>query len=227
MPSDPADVVSRTALALRGVALLVLIAATLLVADHIGLPTQAQLRHTVDRFGPWAPVGFAGLYAVVSLTPLPKTVFSLAAGVIFGIGVGLPAVLTGATLGALGAYGLARVLGRDAVHRLLGDRFDRLDRLLERRGFTSILVARLIPVIPFTTINYVAGLTRVRPRDFTGATALGILPATAAYVTLGAYGSRPGTWPFWAALGTLAVLTLAGAVAGWRRRRRHPGHRHP
>lgn len=131
---------------------------------------------------------------------------------------GLAAVLAGALAGAVAGFALVRALGKDTVHRLLGHRLDGLDRGLEQRGFVTVLVARLIPVIPFTTINYLAGLTSVRLGPFTAATALGILPASSAYITLGADGTRPGAWPFWVALGALAILTLAGAALAVLRR---------
>lgn len=210
----------RTTVVLRGFAVVAAITIIAVVAATIGLPSQDELTRTFAGYGWWAPAVFAVLYALVTLTPLPKTVFSLAAGVIFGIPMGLGAVLVGALVGAVAAFGLARALGKDTVHRWLGHRLDGLDRGLEQRGFITIVVARLIPVIPFTTTNYLAGLTSMPLGQFTTATALGILPASSAYVTLGAYGTRPGAWPFWVALGALAILTLAGAALAVLRRRR-------
>lgn len=211
---------TRATAILRGLAGVAVIAIIAVAAAKVGLPSQHQLTETFAGYGWWAPALFAVLYAVVTLTPLPKAVFSLAAGVIFGIPLGLGAVLVGALVGAVAAFGLARALGKDTVHRLLGHRLDSLDRGIEQRGFLTILVARLIPVIPFTTINYLAGLTSVRLGPFTAATGLGILPATTAYVTLGAYGTRPGAWPFWVAVGALTILTLAGASLAVLRRHR-------
>ncbi len=210
----------RTVVFLRAFAAAAAITIIAVVAATIGIPSQHQLTQTFAGYGWWAPAVFAALYAVATLTPLPKTVFSLAAGVIFGIPVGLGAVLAGAMVGAIAAFVLARALGKETIHRWLGHRLDGLDRGLDQRGFITIVVARLIPVIPFTTTNYLAGLTSIPLSQFTAATALGILPASSAYVTLGAYGTRPGTWPFWVALGALAILTLAGAVLAVLRRRR-------
>jgi len=63
----------------------------------------------------------------------------------------------------------------------------RRDDASPRRGFLTVLVARLIPVVPFTVVNYLAGATALRLRLFLSATALGIVPA---HVALGDYGSR-------------------------------------
>lgn len=209
---------TRVQVAVRLAAFVAVVIAIVVIAATVGLPSAAQLRGTFAPMGWWAGVGFAALYAAVSLSPLPKTVFTLAAGALFGVAEGLTSVLAGAMLGAVAAFYLGRALGRDAMHQLIGMRLDRFDELLARRGFATVLVARLVPVVPFTAVNYAAGLTAVRFQDFLLATVVGILPATAAYVTIGAYGRRPGAWPLWAAIGTLAALTAAGALAGWRRR---------
>ncbi len=209
---------SRVVLIARLVAFGGFIVVAGVVALTVGVPSTQQVRTTVAGWGWWAEVAFAGLYAVVTLTPLPKTVFTLAAGAVFGLGGGLPSVVVGALVGALAAFFLGRALGREGVRRLTGTRIDRLDDLLERRGLVAVLAARLVPVVPFTAMNYVAGLTSLRLRDFVVGTALGILPATTAYVTIGAYGGAPGSWPVLVSVLGLVLLTLVGAVAAWRRR---------
>lgn len=204
----------------RRVALAVVVLAALAGAVVVLAPGIRDVRSTVAGYGAWGPVVFAAVYAVVSLSPLPKTVFTLAAGALFGAAVGLVVVLFGATAGALLAFGLSRLLGRDAVDRLVRGQVARWDERLRRRGFVTVLVARLIPLVPFTALNYVAGVSRVGLRDFTLGTALGIVPASTAYVVLGAHGSRPGSWPFLAALGGLLTLTVGGLVVLSRQRRR-------
>lgn len=56
---------------------------------------------------------------------------------------------------------------------------------------------RLVPIVPFTAINYTAGLTGVRLRDYTLGTAVGIIPGTVANVALGTCGSTPGPGRSW------------------------------
>lgn len=190
------------------------------VAVSVGLPDATQLRADMMAAGPAAPVVFALLYALVTLTPLPKNVLSAIAGLLFGLTTGTAIVLSGALVGALAAFGLARVLGREAVERITGRRLARIDGLLRRSGVLAVLGVRLVPVVPFTAVNYAAGLTAVRKRDYLIGTGLGIVPGTIAYVSLGAYGTSPGSWPFVVAVLALVALTAGGGAAASRYRRR-------
>jgi uncharacterized membrane protein YdjX (TVP38/TMEM64 family) len=198
-------------------AAIILVAAV--VAGLIGLPDPEQLAADVAAIGPAAPAGFVLLYAVVKLVPLPKNVLTVIAGLLFGLVGGTVLTLLGALLGAVAAFGLGRVLGREAVERITGRRAARLDDLLRRRGFLAVVRVRLVPVLPFTAINYAAGLTAVRNRDYLIGTALGIIPGTIAYASLGAYGTSPGSWPFAVAILALVALTVGGAAAAHRYRR--------
>ena len=111
------------------------------------------------------------------------------------------------------------MLGRDAVQHFTGTRLQTLDRCLARRGFWAVLAARLVPVVPFNALNYLCGLTGVRPSRYALATILGILPGTTAYVAVGAYGHQPGSLPFLTAIGALIALSVVGAIVARRRRR--------
>ena len=190
------------------------------VAALVGLPDVTRLRADVAGLGPAGPAVFVLLYAAATLAPLPKNVLTAAAGVLFGLAEGVVVVLVAALLGAVAAFALGRALGRDAVERITGTRVARVDALLRRHGLPAVLAVRLVPVLPFTAINYAAGLTAVRFRDYLGGTALGIVPGTVAFVALGAYGTSPGSWPFVVAVGVLVALTAGGAVAARRSRRR-------
>ncbi len=203
---------TRTALGLRLGGITVLLIAAVWVAVAVGVPDLASVRREVAALGWRAGPLFAGLYAVVSLSPLPKTVFTLAAGAVFGLGVGLAVVVCGATVGAVLGFYLGRLLGRELLHRYTGRTVERVDVQLRRYGVWAVLVLRLVPFVPFTALNYVAGVTAVRVRDFVLGTAVGIVPATAATVALGAYGENPVSWPFAVAALALVALTVAGAV---------------
>ena len=63
--------------------------------------------------------------------------------------------------------------------------------------------------MPSGMVNYLAGLAGIRPRAFFGAVALGALPKTIAYVSLGGALSDPLSMR-----GGVAVALYVGAAAG-------------
>ena len=73
-----------------------------------GLP---DLRRTVQAAGLWAPLLFVLLQAIVTVAPVPRTVFTVAAGVLFGSISGVLLTVTGTALAAATAYGLVRLVG--------------------------------------------------------------------------------------------------------------------
>jgi uncharacterized membrane protein YdjX (TVP38/TMEM64 family) len=171
---------------LRLGALAAVLVAAYVVARRTGvleLRDPATLADLVRRAQqvPWAAPAFVAAYAVIASLGLPGTPLTLAGGALFGTVGGTALNWVGATLGATGAFLLARTLGGDAVRRLLGSRAGALDALAGGAGFTALLRLRLIPVVPFNALNFGAGLAGMRPAAYVGATALGILPGTAVY----------------------------------------------
>lgn len=136
--------------------------------------------------GAGLPLVFLALHVVVTVTPVPRTAFSLAAGILFGSAEGLALTLLATTVSAVLALLLTRHVGRSAVAARLRHRSARaVDTHLARRGWVAVLSLRLIPVVPFWLINYCAGVSAVRVVPFAAATLVGALPGTAAIVLLG------------------------------------------
>lgn len=207
---------NRTTLVKAGV-LLALVALAVVLQLSVGLPSQGELRSTLDGLGAWAVPAFVAAYAAVSLLPAgPTAVMTVLGGLLLGFGTGLAAVLAAAVLGAVAAFFVSRLLGRDAVRSLTGRRFASLDDRVRDNGFATVLLARLIPLVPFSTANYAFGLTSVSTRSYAAATVLGIVPGSAVYVAVGAFGADPGSPPFLLAIAALVLLTVLGV---WRQRR--------
>ena len=200
-----------------------ILAAFLIAAVIVGLtlptPSVAQIRDAAAQAGAPGAALFVLAYGLITLTPVPKNVVGIAAGLTWGFGLGSLLVYLGALIGAALAFAVGRALGRDAVERLTGARVERVDAVLRRRGLASVIGARLIPVLPFTVVNYAASLTAVSRRDYALGTALGIVPGTLAYVAVGAFGFEGGPG-FVIGLGVLGILTLLGVVFAVRNRRR-------
>ncbi len=208
---------TRHRLLLRLVALGVLLGVAVAIAAVTDLPDHAVLQRRVDDAGWWGPVLFVLGYAVLTLAPVPKAVFSIVGGALFGFVAALALVLTGALIGSLAAFWIGRALGREAVEGLSGKRVERLDELLRDRGLAAVIGLRLVPVVPFTAMNYAAGLTAVSLRHYALGTALGITPGTAGYVAVGAFGTGALTPR---AVEIAGIVVAAGIVAVILRGRR-------
>lgn len=203
---------NRRGAIIRVTALVVVIIAFIVFETQVGLPSGIDVRGYFRGLGWTALPVFAVFYAAATLLPLPKAVCTIAGGAVFGFWAGFAVVLVGAIAGSTGAFAGARWLGRSSIRGLSVDRVRKLDDQIGRRGFVTVLVARLVPIVPFTTINYLFGLTAVTLRSYVGATAIGIVPGTAVYVAVGAYGFSPGSWPFAIAVIGVVVLSLIGII---------------
>jgi uncharacterized membrane protein YdjX (TVP38/TMEM64 family) len=196
----------------------VLAAAVLLVTAllwRLGLLDVSRMRDVAAEAGPAAPVLFVLGYAGLTLVPAPKNLLSALGGALFGLGTGLVVVWVAAMVGALTAFLIARGLGVRAVAWLSGRHRTRAQMLLERHGLASVVAVRLVPVAPFTVVNYAAGLAGVRTRDYVLGTGVGIVPGTLAYVAAGAYALQ-SPWRMAVAGAALLLLVLVGGH--WARR---------
>ncbi len=174
----------------RGRLLRVVIAlALLLLLVGAGRQLGAELdafRTWVKELGVLGPLVFAAVYAIAVVAAAPASLLTIAAGGIFGIGVGAVTVYLGAVVGSGAAFLVARYLAREAVARRIEKRpsFAAIDRAVGERGLKIVFLLRLSPVFPFNLLNYALGLTRVRFRDYMLG-ALGMIPGTFLYVYIG------------------------------------------
>src|SRR5262249_32868392 len=151
------------------------------------------------------------------------TAFTLAAGLLFGPVLGVAIAVAAGTVSALIAVLLVRAAGWQLSRLVRHQAVERVDERLRERGWPAILWLRLIPVLPFSVINYAAGASRVRLLPYTLATLAGLVPGTAAVVVLGdALASRPSPLLALASLCT-AALGVTGLVIEIRHYRQHRG----
>jgi uncharacterized membrane protein YdjX (TVP38/TMEM64 family) len=172
---------SRTRVLVTAIAVAAVIAVVLLVP----LPTAVQMRDWATSLGPWFPLAFLGAHIVVTVLPFPRTAFTLAAGLLFGPALGIVIAVTASTLSALIALLLVRAFGWQIGKLVSQPRVDSLDIRLSERGWPAVLSLRLIPVVPFSVLNYAAGASAVHVRPYLLATLAGLLPGTSAVVILG------------------------------------------
>jgi uncharacterized membrane protein YdjX (TVP38/TMEM64 family) len=211
----------------RRIALLVLAGAALVAVAVLGVSDAQRLAsHLLAGSNPFTglPPVLAGgafllLYAAATVALVPKPVLNLAAGAWFGLAEGLPLAVAATTLGATASFILGRAALRGRRFTFLELRgWSTLDRELSDHGFRSVLALRLLPVLPFAAINYGCALGGTRLVPFSAATALGVIPGTAALVLAGATASTPSPAGTWTSLAALALLTCATLAPRLRRR---------
>lgn len=197
------------------------IVALVAVAVWVPLPSAVQLRDWATSVGPWFPLAFLGAHVVITVFPFPRTAFTLAAGLLFGPLLGVSLAVVASTISALIALSLVRASGWQLSRLVEHSRVDVLDARLRARGWLAILSMRMIPVVPFSVLNYAAGASAVRVVPYTLASAVGLLPGTAAVVILGdALTGNISPLQFLVSLCT-ASLGVAGMVYEIRTHRRH------
>lgn len=186
------------------------------------LMDRETLEVLVARAGIWGPLLIIGLMTVaVVASPIPSAPIALAAGAAYGHVWGTVQVVIGAELGALVAFGLARVLGHDVLRRVFGASVD-AGLLGSQNALTgTVFASRLMPFVSFDIISYAAGLSRLHAWRFALATLAGIIPAS---FILAHFGGEAVSGDIgrttWAVLG-LGLIT--GLPLLWIATRRHSG----
>jgi uncharacterized membrane protein YdjX (TVP38/TMEM64 family) len=183
-------------------------------------------RHLVDHLegGP-VPVPLLAIAggAVLICAFVPRIAVAFAGGSLFGTLGGGCYVLAAVTCGAVLAFGIGRLLGRTFVRTRLRGRLATLDGKLVGRGFTAVVIARMVPIAHFGLSNYAFGTTSVGLPRYTAGTLLGIAPATVAYAALGDAAARGDATHAAFAGVAVTVLSVGGVIASvllWRWRRR-------
>lgn len=200
-----------------------LLAAVLVVAfaraHGVGaVPHLGDLRRVVTEAGHWAPVVFVGLQVLLNVPPFPRTVFTVAAGVLFGSVWGTLLTLLGTSLAAVLAFLLVRYTGGRLVARYAThSKTVWVRRRLDHHGTLAVTSLRLIPMVPFAALNYLSGLSAVRFVPYLVGTVLGCIPGTVAIVVLGDAVTGDVPPQLLAVSAVCAVVGLAGVVVAARR----------
>jgi uncharacterized membrane protein YdjX (TVP38/TMEM64 family) len=181
-----------------------------------------QIHQLITAAGVAAPLAFVAIEVAMTLLFLPRSVGAVIAGALFGTAAGTLLTWLVMIIGATIAFWIghrARLAGGRAAHLVttrtperIAPWIERLDRWMTRRGRLALLYSRLIPGMPFTSINYAAGATSIRARDFVIATAAGILPGAYLLVALGGSIAHPTSPRFIAIAAAIIALALLAPI---------------
>lgn len=127
-----------------------------------------------------------GYIAVVALSLPCGLLLTVAGGLLFGPVVAVPVIVVAATAGATLVFLIARSsFGGDLAEKA-SPWVSRLSKGFQEDAFSYLLFLRLVPAFPFVVVNLAPALLGVPLRTYVLATALGIIPGTAAFAVAGA-----------------------------------------
>ncbi len=198
---------------LRGLLLVLLAVGIVLAVVYRDQLNAQSLQLWVEQAGAAAPILFMLVYAFGTILFLPGSAMTLAGGALFGPVLGTFYNLTGATLGAMLAFVIARYLASDWVEKKTGGSLKRLKAGVENEGWRFVAFVRLVPLFPFNLLNYALGLTRIRLPHYLAATYVCMLPGALAYTYLGYAGREAAAGREGLIQKVLLALALLAGVA--------------
>ena len=172
--------------------LVALVVIVLSIASAV-LPIKEWIRSFIDwvqQLGSAGVIVFIIVYALATVLFLPGWIFTVGAGLVYGIIGGTLVALTGAVIGATLAFLVARYVLRKNIEEFAekNPRFKAIDRAIGENGWKIIGLLRLSPLIPFNLSNYFYGITSVSLKAYVAISAVGMIPGTLLYAYLGAIG---------------------------------------
>lgn len=167
-----------------------------------------EIKNYIQGFGKIGPLVYIIMFSLVPLTLFPDSVLAIAGGLIFGLFKGYIYTTIGALIGGTISFYISRYWGREVVKKLTKEKLDKVEEMINNRGFIIIFILRLIPLLPYDVISYGAGLTAVKYKDFLLATLFGTIPGILVFTNLGAQTVNIGSSSFYISVALLILLFI-------------------
>jgi len=148
--------------------------------DYSGV-IQSDVTNLIVKLGDLGV--FLAMFFESSVVPLPSEVIIISAG---AIGIPLLAVLIfgslGSTLGAMVGYALGRYAAMPVLLKfgrfvlIKPHHIYKAEEFAKKYGTASVLIGRVLPIVPFKVFSIAAGITRLPFIPFVLCTLIGVLP---------------------------------------------------
>lgn len=160
----------------------------------------------------WAPFAVILAYIVAALVLFPRPLVTLVTVITFGTWLGIAYATAGVLSAAAVTYWAGRLLKRETVRRLAGDKIEAAAKPLKEHAVLAVFAANMVPTPPFAVQNMIAGALRIPLVPFMLGTALSLVPPLAAWTVFGAQINRAledlSQVSYWGVGAALAALVL-------------------
>jgi uncharacterized membrane protein YdjX (TVP38/TMEM64 family) len=171
--------------------------------------TPESFKAFVLSLGILGPVIYVGIFIIRPLFLIPSIALFIGGGLAFGPVLGPTYASVGAALGGAVGFWFSRKMGHDYVIKKLKLGADLIDST--QFSFSMVFLLSLLPIMPVTVINYGAGLSAMKFRNYIVAHILGITPRAFAYGFFGSTLLEMGSAKFRIALLALIIIGIVTA----------------
>lgn len=131
-------------------------------------------------------VSYVAIYAAATTFMVPGSALTIGGGFLFGLALGTPATVIGATLGASILFFASKTSIGSVLRDVAGPFIEKMRAGFAENPVSYMFALRLIPLFPFAAVNIAPGLLGAKYRDYVLTTFFGIIPGTLAYTWIGA-----------------------------------------
>ncbi|MEM9939107.1 MAG: TVP38/TMEM64 family protein [Pseudomonadota bacterium] len=131
-------------------------------------------------------IAYIAIYATATTFIIPGGILTIAGGFLFGLAIGTPATVIGATIGASILFFASKTSVGEALRQIAGPFLGKMEKGFNQNAFSYMFALRLMPIFPFAVVNIAPALLGAKYREYAIATFIGIIPGTLAYTWIGA-----------------------------------------
>ncbi|MDZ7628355.1 MAG: TVP38/TMEM64 family protein [Parvularculaceae bacterium] len=159
--------------------------------DHyFSIDTLRDNREALKAWVAGAPALALGLFilgyaAAVAISFPGASILTVFGGFLFGLVVGVPAIVFAATLGAIAVYVAAKTAAGDFFRKRASGFLAQMEQGFRENELSYMFLLRLAPVFPFWAVNIGAGALGVSLRNYVVGTFFGIIPGSFVYASIG------------------------------------------
>lgn len=171
------------------ISLLIIIVSTVFKFSKI--TSVNEIIHLIKTSGRIGIIVYVLLFTFLPTFFIPVTILAISAGTAFGLWQASLWTFFGAFLNATITYTLSKYFAYELVNDYAKSKYNvEYEKLRNntngKKGFTLMLVLRLLPIAPFTLLNYLSGAVGYDYKIFITSTLLGIIPGIFCYTNIGA-----------------------------------------